>query len=331
MKSEDPFTQNSTTKNLLSSLRKPGLDLPPEPLIETSPLSWQMTPWDELDSWPGLLPGSLTGRWLAVDLDDTLLMGSFTAGHAWNFYNPIMGAFKKELLSMDWLATTKNVFRGKPARVPCHRAHPFLSHPAVTVAFRPGMVEGLVALKKAGLGLILVTASSMRRVEYLLQRFPILRELFGSPRGKIVAAEGLVPALIEASDHPSRIDHGPSALAHSLRPRSLAIKTPWAVSRGTSLPYYDLLVDDSPITSDVFQSAGLQNWLLTVAGGYPCSGYGLFIIHSALARLLGKQSPWDPPLVEYFDAHWSIPKSLEVPPQLEDPFYYPLLHYRDQF
>lgn len=308
----------------LKSLRKNDLCAPAAVFLETSAIS---LPIVARTNW--VTDASLEGRWLAVDLDDTLLMGSFTAGEAWGAMGQAGPGLRKNQLTTDWLASAKQLARGRFERVACRKRHSFLNQPQVEVAFRPGMIEGLCALKKRGLGLVMVTASARQRVDYLRMRFPVLDELFAGTNGRIVVAEDLVHAALAAERE--TIDHAPSARAHAIRPRSLAVKTPWAVSYVAGIPHYDLLIDDSEVTAHVFQQARLADRLLWIEGKHPWSDYGRVVLEAAQARLSSQEIPNGDVRIECPPAAMKLPSDVRISPKVEDPLYFPLLHYRDQF
>ncbi len=309
----------------LKSLRKSDLCVPEAVFLETSPISLPTVGSEKL-----LADASLEGRWLAVDLDDTLLMGSFTAGEAWGPMGQAAPGLRKDRLTTDWLASAKQLARGRSERVACRKRHPFLKQPQVEVAFRPGMIDGLRGFKKRGLGLVMVTASARRRVDYLRMRFPVLDELFSGTKGRIVVAEDMVHAALAAERE--KIDHEPSASAHAIRPRSLAVKTPWAVSYVAGIPHYDLLVDDSEVTARVFQQAGLADRLLWIEGKHPWSDYGRVVLEAVQARLSSHEiTNGDARSLACPPEAMKQPSDVPISPKVEDPLYFPLLHYRDQF
>ena len=323
----------------LERLRKPGTSVPSATVVLDSEVSASRSDIEATHRVSELIAGKRTtsalafaGRWLAVDLDDTLLVGSFTNQASWGALGNARPSIDQTALTTDWLATLKSTLRGNPKRIPSITHHPFLTNPPVEVAFRPALLEGLKALKAAGLGLVLVTASARQRVNFLRRRFPELDELFAGERGHLVAAEDLARAAVEAENSPAGIDHPPSLEAHQLRPRSIAAKTPWAISYITGLPHYDLLIDDSTTTAELFVTAGLADKLLYIHGEYPWSNYGSIILDTVVDQLLSKApSPSSHTRLPCPKGALSLPGNLPPPTKVEDPYYYPLLHYKDQF
>ncbi len=324
---------------LLTGLRRPSGGVASDRYLCNQEILWNVFPGRHYFSnrWSinfGLSKVNLpfAGRWLALDLDDTLLLGSFTCADDWGDLGGAGSGFVKGSMAVDWWASLRRWLRGSPELVPCKHRHPYLNHPLVEVAFRPALLEGLAELKALGLGLVLVTASARQRVDYLCLRFPFFGELFRGPLGHVITAEDMVELQLEAVQLADTIDDPASAAAHRLRPRSLAVKTPWAVSRACGIPSYDLLIDDSKTTAEVFDQAGLNDRLLYIEGRHPWSGYGVGILDAAVRRLLG-EIPADghgaplPCLREWQE----VPAGIPVPPKIEDPLYFPLLHYSDQF
>jgi hypothetical protein len=322
----------SECRRLLQALRREDLAIPDADFLDLAPIEWNLEPGRMY--WREQLCGiSLTDQlWIAVDLDDTLLLGSYTLGKDWGVVGHSFRGMRESMLKTDWFATAKHVIRGTPCRVPCRSAHPFLNNPRVEVAFRPLMVEGLLEFAAAGLGLVFVTASARQRVDYLRMRFPVLDELFSGELGRVITAEEMVEATLEAATRPDLVDDPLSAKAHSLRPRSLAAKTPWAVSRAVGIPPYALLIDDSATTARLFSESGLNDRLLFIEGHHPWSGYGIHILQTAVKKILDPESrsAADSPLF-CPEAFRSPPPGVPIPPKVEDPLYFPLLHYRDQF
>lgn len=334
------MSDSQAKSSLLSALRREELVVPDASFLELTPVAWDLEPgraywrdrWKRQQLTTKLKKGRLSERWLVLDLDDTLLMGSFTTKEEWGELGNAFPGLERSAMRTDWWATTKRLLKGKRERIACRQAHPFLNHPPVEVAFRPGMVEGLMELKAQGLGLVLVTASARTRVEFLLQRFPVLAELFAGDEAVIVPAESMAESSMVAESAPEAVDCLPSARAHEIRSRSLAVKTPWAVSRAAGIPAYDLLIDDSKTTAKVFDEAGLGDKLLAIEGQHPCSGYGIHILDTTIQRLLksgsGTQTSGPLPCSLEFS---QTPAGIPLPPKVEDPLYFPLLHYTDQF
>ncbi len=330
---------NTEVSDILKSLRNSEASIPEDVIIETSPLNWDLEiarlfwrkRWNA-NTLSQHLGRMLNSRWLAIDLDDTLLMGSFTTGYEWGELGLAHKSLKYSNLTTDWIRSIKCLMSGKPKRIFCLSTHPFLKNPRVEVAFRPGLLEGLMELKNLGLGLILATASDRSRVAFLMKRFPALNDLFSGERGRVVAAQAITESALIAEAQPELIYDTVSARAHLLRPRSLAVKSPWAISRAADIPLYDLLIDDSTTTASCFHEAGLSKKLLAIEGRHTWSGYGIHILDTALNRLMQLEtvSSIASSLRCPADFH-QPPAGFPIPPKVEDPLYFPLLHYSDQF
>ncbi len=324
---------------LLQAIRRAATTLPEWALLDLTPVRWNLEPgkryWRELWKAKGhntLFAGKFRPTWLAMDLDDTLLMGSFTLGAAWGGMGGGLDGLDLQMLKTDWLATAKRSLLGRSGRVFSRKKHPFLHHPKVEIAFRPGLLEGLIELKNAGIGVVLVTASAEERVNWLRKRFPDFSELLSGDLARVVSAEAMVAVTRVAALDPQSVEDPASARAHALRPRSLAAKTPWAVSRAGGIPFYDLLIDDSTTTAHIFQQSGLSHRLLFIEGRHPWSGYGIHVLDTAVKKLLHGNMETSTPCPLPCPPEFSqIPEGIPVPPKVEDALYYPLLHYRDQF
>ena len=178
----------------------------------------------------------------------------------------------------------------------------------------------------------MVTASAPERLEYLRTRYPYLDQLLKGSLASVISAKEMVEIQLEAEQKPEIVTDSSSARAHSIRPRSLAVKTPWAVSQASEIPPYDLLVDDSDTTAKVFCDAGLGGRLLFVQGKYPWSGYGVEILKTAVKRLLLQSSGENTAIpLPCSEEGRQAPSGIPTPPKIQDPLYFPLLHYSDQF
>ena len=326
--------------SLLVALRREATPLPERLWRVIDQVNWTFNAgraywrdrWQQLGFAERIDEGQLKGRWLVLDLDDTILMGSFTTKDEWGALGQSIPGLDRSGMKTDWWSSFKRLLKGKPERVVCRKKHPYLNHPPVEVAFRPAILEGLMELKASGLGLVLVTASARERVEYLKARFPDFAKLFQEPRGHTVTAEDLVHCQLSMREKIDVTCGQASAATYRLRSRSLAMKTPFVVSRCCGIPAYDLLIDDSETTAKIFKEAGLGKKLLFIEGRYPWSGYGVAILDMAVRRLLGEQPLEGDLFLLPCQKEWQVvPPGIPVPPIIEDPLYYPLLHYSDQF
>ncbi len=324
---------------LLQAIRRATTTRPEWNLLDLTPVGWDLKPgrqyWRECwgaRGWETLFADKSQPTWLAIDLDDTLLMGSFTLGDEWGGMGGGLDGFDRQMLETDWLATARRVLLGPTGRVFSRKKHPFLHHPKVEIAFRPGLLEGLIELKNAGLGIVLVTASAGERVNWLRKRFPDFSEFLSGDLARVVSAEAMVAVTLAAALDPHSVEDPASARAHALRPRSLAAKTPWAVGKAAGIPPYELLIDDSSTTDRIFFEAGLSDRLLFIEGRHPWSGYGIHVLDTAVQKLLDPRAHSAIAVPLPCPAEFSkLPDGIPIPPKVQDPLYYPLLHYKDQF
>jgi phosphoserine phosphatase len=271
-------------------------------------------------------PAKLAGKNIAVDLDDTLLFGSITISNLWS-----MGAGYADKTIVDGYAYARmkkslrghyNAWRGRPKYdQACRQANPFLANPRVVVVLNMPLVSVLNWMKTCGANLSLVTASARHRMDNLKNRLPILEQLF---EGRVMAAEDIAERLlsIETGMGPNvnETTWNRSAKMHAHRPNSLAAKSPWLVSSLYDGQSFDMLLDDSNVTHQLFQQSGLENCL--------------FRIHH---HDLDRRKLWIQAL--QFGAGLSpdepLPASASNFPEfqdtlIEDPLYWPLLHKDDQ-
>ena len=121
-----------------------------------------------------------------------------------------------------------------------------------------------------------------------------------------------------------------SAELHRRRPLSIMAKSPWAVATALDAPAYDLLVDDSATTAALLRESGLNARLLWITPDALQPAYAVSVLAAIVDRLAGAPPPAQTrPL-----AGSSLTVDLTLPePEavlIEDPWYYPLLHVRDQ-
>jgi hypothetical protein len=202
--------------------------------------------------------------------------------------------------------------------------YPFLRNPQVYVQFRPGFLEQLAFLAELGVDLMLITASSGKRVDFLFKRFPVLDHLFGK---RVLTAEESARILFEIEELPDSEIRQQSELnpglvdaclkAHKNRPCSLAAKTPLLIERALGLSGFKLLIDDSEVTADIFAGVGLDKYLVPVTGQSMDRSQTDRIIKEVYDRL---DLPMTPP---------ENPLRMGVV-HVEDPYYYPLIHMQDQ-
>lgn len=271
-------------------------------------------------------PSKLDGMNIAVDLDDTLLFGSITISNLWS-----QGSGYADKNIVDGYAYAKmkksvrghyNAWRGRPKYDQvCRQANPYMANPRVVVALNMPLLSMLNWAKTRGATLSLVTASARQRVDYLKRRLPILNDLFDD---RVMAAEDIAGRLlsIESGIGPNAKEKiwARSANMHMNRPNSLAAKSPWLVSPLFDGQSFDMLLDDSSVTYELFKETRLEN--------------SLYRIHH---HNLDPQKLWSQAI--QFGASLrpgeSLPASASDFPEcqptlIEDPLYWPLLHKVDQ-
>ena len=283
------------------------------------------------------LASRVTGRKIVIDLDETLLINSQICSDLWQVGRgyqdrTIYSAYKYAFMGKTWRGHLRKAL-GRPHYDTADVfKYPFLKNPRHIVMFRPGMLSGLDWLKTQGAQLILVTASAQQRVDYLLKRFPLLNEVFD---GHMITANDMARYyLTTAQQYQLRKDQASSQI-HRQRPYSLAAKTPALVSSILSIGDYDLIVDDSTTTAELFSKTELRHRLLWVRSDLPVGGYGLQIIAEIVARLTqglrsqpleGNQISRLQPDLRY-DQFIQARQTLV---RLEDPYYWSLCHASDQ-
>ena len=312
-------------------MEKSGSDIRKK-LLRLRPGDGVIVPEEYIDNSPiRLLSGnqlrrSSSTKLVALDLDDTLLNSDWTCGIAFKKQIPDkkVSSIRYDLMTPTLKGRLQKL-RGLPVAFQYDlEKYPFLKNPQVFVQFRPRMLEQLVFLYRHGVNLLLITASSEKRVDFLFKRCPILAQVF---ENRVIAAETAAYILQQIEETPdseirqqSRLspDLVDASLAmHRERPWSLAAKSPLLVELALGLPGFEYLIDDSEITRDLFIRSGLERSFLYIEG---------------------KQM--DAPQTE--DLFSKLYASLELPivppenPQrmgivhIEDPYYYPFLHLKDQ-
>ncbi|MEO1132496.1 MAG: hypothetical protein AAFX40_07290 [Cyanobacteria bacterium J06639_1] len=320
---------------LLATLRRSRVERPASELLDRSPLS--ISTASDLDAAAAALGRSFPAdTCMAFDLDDTLLNISYTCGEAWDVegdataFGSIQYAKMQRspwrVLKYGWRLPRR--FHYDPQR------YRFLNNPQVFVQIRPGMLAALQGLKSAGVKLALVTASARSRLDFLLARLPLLREIFSEgDRLWVAAAEDLLEFTLDLYLHPERYEARSEldvlGLAiHAERPLSLAMKTPFALKHVLGLADYDLLIDDSTTTASSLRAGKLGQKLLQIDPRQPQTPYVLDILQAARRQLDGQPASTVDAATSS-DAAGYDPKTY---PHLrfEDPLYYPLIHLSDR-
>lgn len=202
---------------------------------------------------------------IVFDLDDTLLVSSWTHHHQWACSSHVKiqhcwPAFTRRGL-VERLRRTRGVSRivNRMSTRDCE---------LVEIQLRPGTSELLRQLKKHGHSLALWTASARDRVEFLRSQIPQLFKFFVSENEDLVfAAEDTESAFKKLNFDSTGTTCGKSVSLHQSKPASLAQKTPLLFSiMCPSWSGYDLLVDDSKETRSLFEEFGLDNQLIPVNG-----------------------------------------------------------------
>lgn len=319
MSKSDPFSYNALAELLVKM--RPEVAMPPDDTLETLQVSLPGVASIWLEE--ALQDARVDTLRLAVDLDDTLLHNSYTCPSLWDlggYYGAdILPGYRYGRLSrsaIGWL----RALRKRPAYDQISRSrHPFMESPRVIVAPNLPVLQMLQVLKYHGATLVLATASARARVDLLFARLPILGDLFG---GAVFAAEDLAWRALEVEKGPQSDPLWEiSAPVHHARPRSLMTKTPWTLAPAFDGAGYDILIDDSRITAQLFTDHGLADRLLAVDPHALTPQAAWCTVSDCLARLSGRPPP-------------PLPKDLaEDTPVLrfEDPLYWPYMHIKDRF
>jgi len=273
---------------------------------------------------------------VVVDLDDTLLHGSFTQpGVVFSEQHaPLAPGYRYGALRRSWLRTLKHGWRGWRQGTPYHTVdrdrYPSFEAPWVVVKPNVPLLICLRWLRREKVRLALASATSALRLSYLRARLPILDETFDAG---FVAAEQLHErACLATTSNVDRLSEpgwDMSRGLHEKRPRSIMVKSPWAIATALSISPFDVLVDDSLIIADLFAKGGLSDRIVRTTPDRADMPHAIATLLSVLDRLEGKPSaPHLSSLLEKLPAvsTTSPPRS----PMIEDPFYFPLLHVRDQ-
>ncbi|AFY37244.1 hypothetical protein Lepto7376_0849 [[Leptolyngbya] sp. PCC 7376] len=308
----------------LARLRRPtDLPLPDENFIDTTPVHLE----GDLENWKNFFESSafplpqtipeLQNKTVVFDLDETLLMNSYISPEIWNLgggYQDrnIYPAFRYDRLQPTLKGRLQKLLGRTDYDTRDRVKYSFLQQPRHIVCFRPGILYGLCWLKKQGVTLILATASARKRVQYLTQKFPILTELFEE---RIITANEIA-YYYHTNSEPSESEQR----IFSKRPYSLAAKVPAIFNFFLKRNDYDLLIDDSKTTKQLFSDSVLSPKLLAIDSDQALSSYGLNIILMTAYDLLKKQQP--------------VLDDVSIDPQkidrAEDPYYWSLCHTKDQ-
>ena len=327
----------------LASLRRNDVPLPEARFLDTSPIELLLISPETVEAWLaalGLLVdrAALIGRLVAVDLDDTLLHSSYTRPELVrepprDSGRSVFACYRYSEMRHSLWRTLRFGLRATAYERVDRRRHPALGAPRVLIRPNIALISCLVWLKQQGVTLVLTTATSLLRVDYLRARLPIIDVLFG-PR--IVAAEHLgeraeaaAKRLVQPALMPCKIWQI-SAELHRRRPLSIMAKSPWAVATALGMPAYDLLVDDSATTAELLRESGLNARLLWIAPDDLQPAYAVSVLAAIVDRLTGAPPPsqTQPLAGSSLIADLALPEPEAV--LIEDPWYYPLLHVRDQ-
>ncbi|MFP4254638.1 MAG: HAD family hydrolase [Halothece sp.] len=328
-------------ETFLKPLRaNPTAILPPDEWINWEPISlqrdraiWQT--YCQQVSWLSQLDAQTFPPYqVVIDLDDTLLLNSYTSPELWKIGEgyqdeAIYPAYKYSKMRKTWQGRFKRVLGRTHYDTADHRAYPFLRNPRHIVMFRPGMLSGLAWLAQRGVEFILVTASAQQRVRYLLKRFPMLVEVFGN---RIISADDMVQYYLTQATSEEQIQDQASRQAFKKRPFSLGIKTPDLVNQILGNGGYDLIVDDSEVLAETLSGTPLRDRAVWVRSDLAISSYGVQIVAEITARMMGKPISQESNLkrLEPNSESFSIPLSGDQLIRLEDPYYWPLCHRHDQ-
>lgn len=232
---------------------------------------------------------------IAFDLDETLLLNSWTGDVSWAELSqfPLFRAWR--LFSLERAIQRVRRTRVEKKLLPLLHMIPALRNadrPIIEVAFRSGAIELLLALRKSGFRLMLITASAEIRVNYLFQRLPWFKELFIEDDGKpfVICGERIAEAASTLNRIASfgftesqSIVTKACVKLHASEPPSLALKTPLLAAHLLGVAEgYDLLIDDNCDTEKAFTSYGLMGKLLKINGDLPHSSDIMFSIANSI-------------------------------------------------
>lgn len=311
------FSDSAVSDRILAALmklRQPGAFLPPDDLLD------RRSVLTEVPINPANGAEKLNGLRIAVDLDDTLLHNSQTCPALWTlggYEDPqIRPGYTYDHMKMDLRGRLRRL-RGRARYDTVDKAHhPSLRAPRVVVAPNLPLLALLSRLRAEGAELTLATASARIRVDYLTARLPVLRQLFGSA---ILTAEDLAMRSVLAAkgaDNPDSPIWQMSAPVHAARPLSLITKTPWALAPAFGGAAYDFLIDDHPGMAALFEAHGLEGRLVRIPGDAVAPAATRQVAEDCRARIAPEIS---------------LPPSPDHPVlRIEDPFYWPCMHVRDQ-
>jgi len=342
LQGQGDINNNELVEKLLKTLRLNSTAIvPPSEWINWQPISL----WRDRAIWQTYLQ-QVPWLWqfenkvfpkykVVIDLDDTLLLNSYSCPEIWEIGdgyqdNDIYPAYQYSKMRKTWRGRLKRVWGRTEYDTADQTAYPFLQNPRHIVMFRPGMLSGLAWLAKRGAELILVTASARQRVTYLLKRFPMLAEVFGN---RIISANEMVKYYLTKASYRSQISDQASRQAFEKRPFSLAIKTPDLVNQILSNGGYDLIVDDSKFLTKTLQETSLRDRVLRVRSDLAISNYGLQIVEAIAARVMAEPQnfPKSSGIKQLTsNSHCQPIVSNNNLVRLEDPYYWPLCHGRDQ-
>ena len=343
-RSGNDFCEEDRVSRALRRIQRVPDQAPPEDVVDHSPVATaaQHRRDHPIDRAAYQIGASFSGeKELAVDLDETILMNSYMAGAEWDETDPspqapVSPSIRFDRLRQSWIRILR--FCGRKNRVLRYDPdrYPYVWHRRVILQARPGIIAALQGLKQGGVGLILVTASTRRRVLYALNRLPLLRQVFTRDGAlRMICSEDMAEFYIDrwariddlGLDFPDR-----EALlrAHAARPYSLAVKTPLLVGEILNSKGYDLLLDDSPVTAEAFRSQGLDSVLLKCHPGHVHSAYALDMVSAVVERLqnpdTGRVQSVPLRLAREYDSLLSTYPFA----RFEDPYYYPLANTTDQ-
>lgn len=325
----DPQLEQLAEQSLQTLRRPSDIPLPDPTLIDFSAVNLEgdRQIWDTFFNssnfpFPHNLP-ELTGKTVVFDLDETILMNSFISPEIWDLGNgyedkTIYPAFHYSQLQPTLKGRLQKLLGRTDYDTRDRQRYPFLQQPRHIVMARPGILHGLSWLKQQGVQLILATASARQRMNYLVQKLPILVEIFAE---RIVTANEIAYFYHQLSqDFPLAPTE---QVIFARRSQSLAAKVPGIFKYFHQIDSYDLLVDDSATTKKLFADTILADKLLTIDSDQAVSSYGLGIILQTITNLLNKSSP-----IPKYDLKTETLNQFNI--RIEDPYYWCLCHLNDQ-
>lgn len=295
--------------NLLCSLAlKKTLCLPDLKNHPLGFLSSTPTPYQK-NQTPNQVEEALTGirtlpKAIAFDLDNTVLLvkehseipEDSVKESTWTL--PISG-LRKTWHSVP--SKIQNTKLGWKTRQLLKHNLPAVSEPTKYIQLSPGIIDLLKALKGRGTKIYLITAGNEKRVRHLMHQFPQLKTLFDGVTAR--------KEQFKIHKHLSKQTSGKKSIwenFHQTIPMSLANKTP-LISKYVFGVEYDLLIDDSEETKEIFKKSNQQHKFFHWKPESPVDSLKALLVHlGATSDSLKNVTISDNDPIWYEDALYNI-------------------------